>query len=241
MSKITPSKNAIVYIITTIITAVSLSTGAGTVVSTVPDSPDPSASYLFYLHGRGVDMGHSGAKKAYHKNVEALSKQGFVVVSEARRKDAIKKFPHDYEKYAQKIADEVKKLLEAGVPAGEITVSGYSRGGVLTLIASGLIGNSDINFAIMAGCMADTGAFKKVVPTVHDQYSPKLEGRFLSLYDTGDEDFGSCKDYFSKASGSLDYEEIALATGKGHLTFREPMDEWLQPLINWTGIQASKN
>ena len=92
MSKITPSKNAIVYIITTIITAVSLSTGAGTVVSTVPDSPDPSASYLFYLHGRGVDMGHSGAKKAYHKNVEALSKQGFVVVSEARRKDAIKKF-----------------------------------------------------------------------------------------------------------------------------------------------------
>ncbi len=101
----------IAHLMATIMIVFSLPAIAGTVISTVPNQPDPSAIYLLYLHGRGIDDGLSGFKKPYRRNVQALSERGFVVISEARPKGAIKKFPQDHEKYAQKVANEVNKLL----------------------------------------------------------------------------------------------------------------------------------
>ncbi len=230
----------IVFVVTLVISLVGCSGQTVTMAPTVLEKPDPNAKYLFYLHGRDVDKGSPGAKEAYRRNVQALSKRGFVVLSEARPKGTIKKIPLDLEKYAQKVADEVNKLLAHGVSAGNIIVSGYSRGGAIALIASGLIDNIDVKFIIMAGCVAVDGAHKLFVPTVRKKYSPKLKGRFLSLHDAGDEDFGSCADYFGIASGKVDYNEITLSTGKGHITFREPMDEWLKPIVEWTGVKQSK-
>ena len=234
--------HVIVCIIIAIIAVVPLPATADLVVQTVPESPDPTTRYLFYLHGAGMYKGASNAViGAYRSTVRALSKQGFVVVSEARKKGGIKKFPQDHEKYARKIAKEVKKLLDAGVPARNITVSGYSRGGIITLITSGVISNSDVNFGVMAGCISATGDYKKAVPTIQERYSPKLKGSFLSFYDTGDKHFGSCEDYFSKASDGLAYDEIALSTGMGHFTFYAPREEWLRPLTDWASNQANKN
>lgn len=209
----------------------SLPAIAGTVIATVPDQPDTTAKYLFYLHGRGIDDGADTS--AYERVVRALSDLGLIVISEARPAGVIKKFPDDHEKYAQKVADSVDKLLAAGVPAGKITVSGYSRGGVLTVIASALIGNPDVRFVVMAGCVASDGKYKRAIPTFHKRYTPKLKGLFLSLRDSEDEDFGSCADFFSKAVPRVKYKEIVLTTGKGHAAFVVPADEWMQPTANW--------
>jgi hypothetical protein len=230
----------IAHLIATIMIAFSSPAIAGTVISTVPSQPDPSANYLLYLHGRGVDDGSWSSKRAYDKNVQALSERGFVVISEARKKGAIKKFPRDHEKYAQKIANEVNKLLEAGVPAGNVVVAGYSRGGVIAQISSGLIGNSDVKFVIMAGCIAGDGKYKKAIPTILKRHTPKLKGQFLSLRDDGDKNFGSCVDYFMKASAKPEYKEIILSTGKGHSAFREPADEWLKPIVDWSGVPSAQ-
>ena len=229
----------IAHLVATIMIAFSLPAIADTAISTVPNQPDPNRIFLFYLHGRGIDDGSSSAKEAYHRNVQALSERGFVVISEARPKGAIKKFPQDHEKYAQKVANQANKLLEAGVPAKNIVVAGYSRGGKIAQIASGLIGNSGVKFVIMAGCIAGDGKYKKAISTILKRHTPKLNGQFLSLRDDGDPDFGSCVDYFKKASAQPEYKEIILSTGKGHLAFKEPADEWLKPIVDWTGVHPS--
>ena len=221
---------AIVIFIATVSTAV-----AGTsVISSPPDIPDPNSQYLFYLHGKGIDEGSSSAQDPYRRTVQALSEQDFIVISEMRRSGVIRKFPDDHEKYASKIADEVKTLLAAGVPASNILVSGYSRGGTLTLMVSGMVDNPDVRFIVMAGCISEHGAYKKALPSIHERYSSRLKGRFLSLRDSGDEDFGSCESHFGRASGPLDYKEVVLSTGKGHLAFHEPAAEWIQPIVEWT-------
>jgi hypothetical protein len=36
---------------------------AGTLLSSVPERPDPGAVYLFYMHGRGIDDGGGASPK----------------------------------------------------------------------------------------------------------------------------------------------------------------------------------
>ncbi len=211
---------------------------AAEIVSSAPKKPDANATYLFYLHGSDIDKGKSGSEKLYHKTVKAIAELGFVVISEVRQKGLIKKFPKDHENYAQKVTDEVNGLVSAGVPAGNIIVAGFSRGGVIANISSALIGNPEIRFAIMAGCVSDSGKFGRAIPMFIDRYAKDLKGRFLSLRDDGDDDFGSCAIFFDEASGNLEYKEVVLSTGKGHVTFREPLDDWLKPLADWSGIKA---
>lgn len=229
----------ICFVLISVTGLLSLSASAGTVVWPAPNEPDPSAKYMFYMHGRNV-AGKSDAENSFRQVVKAIASRGFVVITELRVKGTIKRknWPGDYEKYAKKVATEVNALLERGVPAGNIIVSGYSRGGLLTIITSAILGNPDLNYIIMAGCMSERGAYKQAVPTVHERYSPKLKGRFLSLRDTGDEDFGSCSDYFDKADVRIDYKEVSVTTGNGHQAFYKPMEEWLKPLVEWTGVRA---
>ena len=132
----------IVRIGTTVMMALALPVTACTTTSTVPETPDPAAQYVLHMHGRGVDRGRRSAIAGYRRVVKALSEKGFVVISEQRPKGMISKFPDDHEKYAGKIAHQVASLLAAGVPAANIAVTGFSRGGVLVLIASGLIANA---------------------------------------------------------------------------------------------------
>ncbi len=223
----------IVLIVTTLMMALALPASASNVLSSVPEKPDPDAQYVLHIHGRGVDRGRSKAIAGYRRTVKTLSESGFVVISEERPQGMISKFPDDHEKYAGKIADQVASLLAAGVPSANIAVTGYSRGALIVQIASGLIANSNVKFVIIAGCIAEDGAYKKAISHINSNYSPKLKGQFLTLRDEDDPDFGSCARYFEKASAQPKYKEIVLSTGKGHSAFREPLDAWMKPLVDW--------
>jgi len=217
-----------VFALVVLLTGLPLPTLAGTVASTVPDSPDLTAKYLFYLHGRGPqDFGVDRAKEDYRAIVQAFSDRGFVVVSEVRAKNS------QVADYAEKVAQEVKKLIAFGVPSTNITVVGYSRGGLITLISSGLVRNPSVGYVLLAGCFSHKGESKERYESFLNTYAPDLEGRLLSLYDSADPNFGTCSPFFQEAIGQLEHKEIVLDTGKGHDVFLKPTDNWIAPLIEW--------
>jgi hypothetical protein len=195
-----------------------------------PESADPTKRYLFYLHGKIIeDQGipavsaHYGEYE-YQAILEKLSRYGFVVVSEQRAKDT------DAIKYARRVTKQVTSLLNAGIPAKNITVVGASKGAGITVYASHLLGNGELNFVIMAICHPDVvEAFKR------EQIF--LYGNVLSIYDSVDEYAGTCQElfFFSEGKGISQYQEIVLNVGTGHGILYQPLDDWIIPAVQWAG------
>ena len=198
---------------------------------------DPKATYLFYMHGQDVDERRRSSEDSFRAVTDALSEAGFMVATEIRPKKTLRNFPEDHQKYAKHVAKRVKKLMSKGVPASHIIVAGYARGAQLALISSGLINNSRISYVVMAGCPTADGAYKAAVPLIYKKFAPKLRGRFLSMTDKHDKDFGSCEDYFALSTKHVDAQEITLNTGQGHQAFLEPRRAWLQPLKDWASLR----
>lgn len=191
--------------------------------SDIPSSPDPSEKYVFYLHGSAEES--DGDNEKYQAAVDAISSGTDNVISEVRGDT-------DPNSYAEKIKQQVSTLLSKGVPAKNISVTGFSKGSIITLAAAGAINNPDINFVLLAGCSEE----------LNEKYNvdaSKAVGRILSIYDSGDEKFESCEGTI-KPSAKLKFEETDLDSGKGHKIFRIPKDkfieQWRDPLIEWINI-----
>jgi hypothetical protein len=189
---------------------------------------DPQAKYLFYLHGKIIeDQGLPAVSPDYGEYqyaaiLQALSERGFHVISEMRPKDT------DPLKYAGHVVEQMDALLSAGVPAENITVVGASKGGGIAIFVSSLLKNEKVNFVLMAICHPDT-----VAQLVEDQVV--LSGNVLSIYDAVDEFAGSCADLFtaSEGKGLGRHAEIVLQLGLGHGLLYQPLDEWIQPVVEW--------
>lgn len=206
---------------------------AGPPVTTVPDVPDPKARYLFYLHGRGPqEFGVEKSREDYRAIVNAFSGRGFTVVSEVRGREV-----RD-EDYATKVAQQLGKLLAAGVPSEQVTVAGYSRGGIVALMASGLAARPQVGYVLLAGCYSPAGAMQDAHRAFKATHAAKLQGRVLSLYDRADPNFASCAPYFKEATGTLRHQEIVLDTGKGHELFQKPTADWFDTVVEWASGAA---
>lgn len=212
---------------------------AQSILTEPPAQPDSNAKYLFYMHGKDGDDGRNVG--LYKDIARALADRGFVVISEIPRQSGLlRKYPDDHERYAKKVAGEVSKLVAAGVPASNITVSGYSRGGTLAVMASGFVGRTDVNFVVLAGCVSETGAYKAAYSSFLADYAKKLNGRILSIRDAADPDFGSCNAFFAEASALKEAQEVVLKPGKGHTAFHFATDDWVLPIVQWAGAGAKK-
>ncbi len=193
-----------------------------------PESIDPAKRYLFYLHGKIIeDQGLPATSPIYGEYeyeaiLKKLSGYDFVVISEQRPKDT------DGVEYAKKVAKQAKALLNAGVPAKNITVVGASKGAGIAVYVSHFLENKAVNFVILAICHPDEVAILK-------QQQIYLYGNVLSIYDFTDEYAGSCKDLFafSEGKGIARYAEIVLNIGTGHGILYKPLDEWITPVIEW--------
>ena len=188
--------------------------------SDIPSSPDASEKYVFYLHGSAEES--DGDNEKYQAAVDAISSNVDNVISEIRGDT-------DPNSYAEKIKKQVNTLISKGIPAKNITVSGFSKGAIITLAAAGAINNPNVNYVLLAGCSEE----------LNDKYSvdpAKAVGRIYSIYDSGDEKFESCEETI-KPSAKLKFEEIDLDSGKGHKIFRIPkekfIEQWRDPLIEW--------
>ena len=189
----------------------------------LPEKIDPEGRYLFYLHGQivedqGVRPAHSRfGIYEYEAIVDTLSSRDLIVISEAREAGT------DVWIYAQKVQGQVEGLLEAGVPPGNISVVGHSKGGSIAIMTSSFLKNDRVNFVFLACC----GDWMLQRPQID------LHGRILSIYDQSDDLTGSCRKAFEKAGAPLVTREIVLQTGQGHGAFYRPIPEWVEPVINW--------
>ena len=202
--------------------AFSLSANAGGIVSDIPSNPDASGKYIFYLHGSVEE--DEGSTEKYEMALEAIAESSAIVISEVREDT-------NPDTYADKLKNQVNVLIRKGVPAKNITVSGFSKGSIITLVTAGVIQNSDVNYVLLAGCSGYLNQKYGVDPK-------KAEGRILSIYDSGDEKFGSCSGVINN-SDRVRFEEYELDSGKGHKLFRIPkekfIEQWRDPLVGWAG------
>ncbi len=207
------------------------SASAGPVLDAPPPQPEPAQRYLFYLHGLDVENnGPHASNRAYGTSdhygvVNALAGQGYTVISELRNSGT------EPRRYAQKVAQQVRMLRSAGVPATNVAVVGFSKGGMIALMASAEIQEPGVRFVVMAGC--GSGPFAKGFRRVVDEAAPRMQGRMLSVYDRNDRDSGTCRDAFTRAGPGFTGEETVLDAGSGHGLFYRPQRDWIEPVAQW--------
>lgn len=195
---------------------------AGAVRTDLPNPIDPAARYLFYLHGRIVELQGPEAvspdfgRYQYRQILEALASRGFVVISAVRKGG-------DEDAAIARVTAQVRALLAARVPVENVSVTGFSKGGHLAIAVAGTLQEPGVSFVTMAGCSAGAWA---------ETWGPKLKGRVLSLFDAGDRYQPSCQPLFAKAT-LLEKREITFHKGLGHGLFFAPRPEWLDALTAW--------
>ncbi|HEV7844218.1 MAG TPA: alpha/beta hydrolase [Pyrinomonadaceae bacterium] len=198
-------------------------TTPGAIFHDVPEKVDVKARYLFYLHGRIIEEKGIRPTDArfgvyeYEQILDALSREGFLVISEARAKGT------DPKEYAQKVAGQIQTLLQKNVPPQNITVVGASKGAIITMIVSTALKNREVNFVIMSNCN----------DWVLENFDVDLYGNVLSIYDYKDEFGQTCRKIFDKASGLNRSKEIVLQLGTGHAVLYKPLREWIDPATQW--------
>ncbi len=192
-----------------------------------PSTIDPAKHYLFYLHGKIIeDQGIPAfspeyGEYKYETILEKLASHGFVIISEQRQKNT------DGMNYAERVAEQITELLNAGVPAKNITVVGASKGAAITILISNILANKDLNFVLMGTCDPETVQLYK-------QQNIFLYGNVLTIRDSADDLSGSCQELFTFPEGEIArHEEIVLHVGTGHGILYEPLDEWILPVVQW--------
>lgn len=189
---------------------------------------DPDKQYMFYLHGKIIEdqglpaISPDFGEYEYQAILERLAGNGFVVISEQRTKDT------EGVTYARKISSQIKTLIEAGVPARNITVVGASKGGAIAIYVSYFLKDEKVNFVLLAICHPDY-----VGELIQDKII--LHGYVLSIFDKTDEYAGSCQKLFSfsEGKGLSKSAELVLDMGKGHGMLYQPLDEWMLPVVQW--------
>lgn len=129
-----------------------------------------------------------------------------------------------FEEHVRQLEEGVRRLLDAGVKPGRITLVGFSRGGEITAYASSHFAAQGLNTAILAIC--SDGDVRADPPLV-------LGGNLLSIYETSDS-MGSCAK-LARRSHLASFEELSISTGKAHGAFFQPLPAWIEPLEAWIG------
>jgi hypothetical protein len=189
----------------------------------VPDDPDCTKRYLFYLHGLIVEEAGIRPKSEEHGYyeyqliLEELAREGFVVISEARKKNTEVKL------YAESVVSQIKNLLSKGISPANIIIVGASKGGIISAYISTMLQEKEINFVFLAGlfekCLTDENL--------------KLYGKVLSIHDRSDKLSITPALYFQRSEGLGRFEEIVLALDIGHGLIYRPYREWIDPLLAW--------
>lgn len=195
----------------------------GAILDEVPAQVRPGARYVIYLHGRIIEeqgphaVDERFGSYEYQQILDSLAASGAEVISEQRPRGT------DFRAFGSRVADQVRRLLAAGVPAERIAVVGFSKGGAIAMVASALLADPRVTFVFLAPC----GDW------VNGRDDVDVRGRILSIYEASDELGTSCEPLFAQASEPGEHREIRIDTGAGHGAFFRPRPEWLDPLFEW--------
>lgn len=184
--------------------------------------------YVFYLHGRIVEVQGANAvseqygKYEYENILDALRGKNIVVISEVRPADT------KIKPYAKKVVREIDSLLRRGIPPGNITVIGASKGALIAMQVSTDLKNKAVNYVFIAG------SFK----SLEKQFDFNLYGNILGIYEKSDPVAGrSYRPLINRSSGVSKFREIELNTGLGHGIVFKPLEEWVTPAKEWINVR----
>lgn len=198
-----------------------------TILQHVPAHPDSAGKYLFYLHGLIVEEAgirpHSEEHGFYEYELilDALAREGFIVISEARKQGT------EILPYAENIVNQIKLLLASGVSPGRITVVGASKGGIIAAYVSNMLREKGLNFVFLAGLFEKCLKDEKL----------KIYGNVLSIHDRADKQSITPKLYFQRSAGHGQFRDIVLSLDLGHGLIYKPLREWIDPLVEWVKPQ----
>ncbi len=197
----------------------------------LPETIDASQVFVFYSHGYIVEgdnptpVHDRWGVYDFPAIKQHLSDPNYQLIATHR---AANTPPFDY---AQSLASQVSTLKAAGVPAHNIFLVGFSRGGFITAIASSYIKDTDVNYVILAACTSGLARNEDI--TIH--------GHLFSMYETSDT-VGSCNDVVDRSPESItSYQEISISTGEEHGAFYRPIDEWVVPVKQWIHGQMANH
>lgn len=195
---------------------------AGEVFTAFPSTIEAQQKYVFYSHGlivEGTNPRPVNSRWGTYEFPEikaALADAGYNLIAYHRAKNTQPKA------FAEKLANDVRLLIAKGVPAGNISLIGFSRGGAITILTSNLLANKDVTYIILAGC----GRYL--------QNNPELEayGNIYSIFETSDE-VGSCQLLIDRSKDVKRFTEISISTDKEHGAFYKPLAQWVVPVKTW--------
>jgi hypothetical protein len=205
---------------------ISLPCFAGQLYTDFPKDVDSTQHYVFYSHGYIVEGNN---QKPVHPRFgiydfpaikQALSSSKFNLIAYHRPKNTQPKL------FSKKLANDVKKLIKMNVPAKNITLLGFSRGGFITALASSRLSSENFATSLNTILMASCGEWINQMPQI------KLSGSVLSIYETSDS-FSSCQLLIKQSPNVVSFKEVAITTGKQHGAFFSPRKQWLNPVIDW--------
>lgn len=194
----------------------------GQVFTSFPDKINPEYKYVIYAHGYIVEG--TNPKPVHPEwgiydfpaDKQALVDYGVNVIAYHR---PAKSNPRVF---AKKQANDVQKLIDAGVPESNIYLAGFSRGGAITILTSNELKLNNINVIILAGCSG----------FVMNNNDVQVYGHVHSIFETSDQ-VGSCQFLIDRSKKVTSFNEISISTGKSHGAFYRPIAEWVTPVKNW--------
>lgn len=197
---------------------------AQNVLPALPEQITPDARYIVYVHGRIVEnegpeaVSERFGRYEFAAITERLASRGHVVIAELRAPGGLE--------YVDLLVNRVRALQAAGVPAKNITVVGFSKGGYMVLRAARQLRDPDVSYAILAGCISETISGE-------DLSGDGLDGRLLSMADRSDELGFPCSPLFDRNPHLKNSMSIVFHEGSGHGLFYAADPVWMTPLLDW--------
>lgn len=124
------------------------------------------------------------------------------------------------------VTENIRLMMERGIPPWQIAVAGAGRGGRLTLEVSSLMHLRSIRYVVFGACPEGGGENMRRLVDLH---SANMIGRILSLVPA--RGAASCEAVFEETSGAGWWERDL--EGVGMEVFGRPDDLWLEQLDGW--------
>lgn len=192
----------------------------------LPETIDPGKRYVFFLYGQYMDKRGPRGDLDYYGILDSLEGMGFVVMGGMRGLLS-------NDGYADNTAADVRALLDAGVPASNITVAGHSKGGFIALMVASKVRDPGVSYAIFAGCSLPGTGYRRPYMRFVNRDAERMKGRFVVGWAEDDPLAQTCNEAMDKAS--VTYRNIRLPSGQGHRLFNLPDQTWLSVLAEHAG------
>ncbi len=171
---------------------------------------DANARHLIYLPSRAPAVDHAA-------NVRAFEEQGFLVhmMGQGSESDT---------DYIFRVRDEVRGLIDRGVPPSAITVLGSGRGSPAAAMVSAATGHRQVNYVMLGRCEL----------ALTDDPNFRMSGRVLGLRDAEDRNSRSCRPLWRNSPRVTQRRDVVVHTGLGASLFNAPREAWLRPVAEWS-------